>query len=150
MPLHCLAWEPGTFQSESLGSGLLIQKFRLCNAALCDFQILLESSHSQEDRTLQDEAVQGLEPRQDTQTPLEAGIAVTAPLRNTQSWGGTHTGQAEEQRIPGKLPREFMEPSYGTSDRPGLFLQPILWTPISFKLNSSLRLLRHQNPLPVT
>lgn len=30
----CLASEPGTFQSESLGSALLIQKFRLCDAAL--------------------------------------------------------------------------------------------------------------------
>lgn len=95
----------------------------------------MESSCFQEDGSPQDEAVQGLEPGQDTQTPLEGGTAVSAPIRNTQSWGEMHTGQAKEQKIPVK---QFMKQSHCTSDQSCLFLQQILWNPIDFKLNSPL------------
>lgn len=78
--------------------GVLIQKFRLCDAALWDFWFLLESSHFCDDRSLQDAAVQGLETGQDTQTPLEGRAAVISSTRETQSCGWDPLRSARQER----------------------------------------------------
>lgn len=82
---------PGTFRLESLGPGVLIQKFRLRDAALWDFQFLSESSHFQDDRSLRDAAVQGLEPRQDTQPPWKKGLQSLHPPGKHRVVGEIHT-----------------------------------------------------------
>lgn len=140
-----LTWGPGTFQLESLGPGVLIQKFRLRDAALWDFQFLSESSHFQDDRSLRDAAVQGLEPRQDTQPPWKKGLQSLQLLgKQSCGWDPHSTAwQVKEQMIQVKLPREFRKQSYCTSDQLCLFLQQILWNPIDFKWNSALVYGRH-------
>lgn len=154
-----LTWGPGTFQLESLGPGVLIQKFRLRGAALWDFQFLSESSHFQDDRSLRDAAVQGLEPRQDTQPPWKKGLQSLHPPGKHRAVGEIHT--ALHGRWRNRWSKWNCQGNLGSNPIAQVISfacscdkfygilstlnETVLWCMVGM-----LSFLRYQNPLPIT